>query len=276
MGLEEKLTVNKPYIGITGAISKEHVLDLISSFNGNGINMCSDVVPMLGFLVSYKVLDSGSNPNDKRYLALSAISGLLEVSRDKAFSTIHYNTKRLESLYNEVSKIMEMDGICANNPELGLQLNVVWPLSSEVEKIRVAYPRLKIILQLNKKMMDSGTVDEVVERLVKEYSKMEYLLIDPSGGTGAEFDQGLSIEIYDSLIKHGFNGIIGFAGGLGGENSETTIRNIKNKLGDVTFSVDAEGRLRDKLSEMPKDTILDIDKARSYIEGSARAYLNKL
>ncbi len=267
--------MEKPYVGVTGPASSEEVSGLLDIFKSSGLSHSSRHMPMIGFLVSYKSLEFGYNPGDMRYPKIKDLAGLLSKADGEAFTTIHYNTKTPSHLYDEVRSVLETDGIYDSSVCEGLQINVAWPPKDQVDMIRMKFSDLKTILQLPKSATSDMAVDDIAYRVVHDYPDMEYILIDPSGGRGEEFDVSNSALLYKKLKDVGFSGAIGLAGGLSGDNVSSVIDAVIKTTGSRDFSIDAEGRLRDSFGDKPGESVLNLSKARAYVLNAA-ASLNKL
>src|SRR3989338_5443514 len=114
----------QPYIGITGTVSVDEVEAVISEFNSAGYFLSSSHIPMLGFLVSYKTLN-GLPTENKRYPLIGKVRGLLEHCAGRVLPMIHYNSKEMSTLAEQVSRIF--DGLYQNDFCRALQMNIVWP-----------------------------------------------------------------------------------------------------------------------------------------------------
>jgi phosphoribosylanthranilate isomerase len=265
--------MNKPYLGVSGLVTVKEIKLLVDLFERNGFNIEGSRIPMVGILVSYRSIDLGFNPSSRRYPSLRDIPRLLEATENKTFNTIHFNTKRPEVLHQDIEKLLILEDNYDRGLIHGIQFNLAWPLKEEIDIIKKQYPKLKTIFQLSNYAMENLQLTEVTDRL-NVYPDIDYILIDPSGGKGLGFDLKYSSEIYRNLKRAGFNAIIGFAGGLSGENVAGIILNLKENLNTIAFSIDAEGRLRDKKSDAHGDDDLSPEKVRSYIENSAHAFLD--
>jgi phosphoribosylanthranilate isomerase len=259
---EHKDVGESPYIGVTGLTTLNEVTSTLKYFNAARYKGCLHV-PMLGFLVSYKCLEYGFNPGDRKHPKLRDLSALLsEAKKDtNAFVTIHYYTKNTSQLYEEISKVLKLNDIYERELCDGVQLNSVWPPKEEVLKIKENFPRLKIILQLPGGATNGMSAQQVSNKVKNDYPYVEHVLIDPSGGKGQPFDINRSTEIYNALKSTGFNGNVGFAGGLCGEN----VGAIISMLPSTGISIDAEGGLRDKLSDESGDSVLNLEKVKTYV-----------
>lgn len=266
--------MSKPYVGVTGAVSETEVGKIINFFERSGLDMQGPRVPMNGTLVSYKTLDLGKHPENRRYPPLTEIPKILEATENKTFNTIHFNTKRPEKLSDDLSTVFNLENIYDRGYCHGVQFNVAWPPLEEIDKIRSVYPEIKMILQLSSKATKDMSIEYIVMK-TKDYDTADYVLIDPSGGQGKDFNILHSSSLYKSLREVGVNATIGFAGGLSGENAEKMIKDLKIATGNDMFSVDAEGKLRDKRSEKYGDDDMNMKKVGSYIEAVLKGFFLK-
>jgi phosphoribosylanthranilate isomerase len=263
--------MDKPYVGVTGAVSEAEVMAIVDAFEKNGLTMQSPHMPMNGTLVSYKTLDLGNNPGNRRYPEMKEIPGILAATKNKTFNTIHFNTKRPEVLSSDIKTVMEFGGIYKNGLCQGVQYNVAWPPIDEIDKIRSEYPDLKMILQLSSKATEGMSQKEIVEKAA-EYADTDYVLIDPSCGKGLGFDIEYSVNLYRKLKEGGIKATVGFAGGLSGENVAGVIGDLIARMKTDEFVIDAEGNLRDKITPAYGDDVMNIEKVRKYISAAANGF----
>jgi hypothetical protein len=264
-------SVNKPYFGVTGPGCPEDIELLVKLFEENHFNLEGTHVPMVGILVSQKTVDLGFNPGSRRYPPLLDIPKLLESTNNKTFNTIHFNTKRPEVLHEVVGKILSLKDNYDRGFSHGIQLNIAWPPTEELDIIKSEYPKLKSILQLSRRAIEGLQLKEIVER-VKTYSNLEYLLIDPSCGKGLSLNLGDSSRLFTIFKENGVKATIGFAGGFSGENVAGVIETLKRELGTDEFCLDAEGNLREKRGKAYHDDYLSPKKVSKYVEEAAKAF----
>ncbi len=256
----------KPYIGITGAVNKQEVEDICKEFTEADYTMKSFHLPMLGFLISYKTLNSQPTLN-RRYPNITKLPELLEQADNRVLTMIHYNSGERDSLVEQVSKLF--DGIYSNGLCRAIQLNIVWPDTRQVKTIKDKFPEMKIVFQASHKAMVNKNSAETV-RMIKDYEdSLDYVLIDPSGGRGIEFNIEDSLGLYSELREHVQDLTIGFAGGFNGGNVLDRLRQIIAEIGETNFFIDAEGGLRDKLSDDYGNDLLNIKKVRAYLQASS-------
>lgn len=264
----------RPYIGITGIENSSQLERMIQVFSEKG-----DIphLLMIGGIVSYKTL---IDVKDKPILLMK--SGIREIldelknqpSEDVLFA-LHYFTKPLDEIKPELREkartvvteplsyqIMELveeiyeDYEKLNPPfQIGVQINVSWPDSTDINKIKINYPKLKVILQVSDFfLLDERGIDYNVD----------YFLIDASRGEGVEFNLDEAIRAYNSL-GYGSYFLKGFAGGLSPYTVRGRVNSIREKINTRDFCIDAQGKLRTRGN-------LDMDKVERYLKGAVEAY----
>src|SRR3989339_991795 len=122
--------MTKPYIGITGPVTKQEVRSLVQEFDQAGYSLASSHIPMIGYLVSYKTLN-GQPTENRRYPKVQDLPKLLEATNGKVLTMVHYNTKEQETLASQVGQILTLS--YTSNQCRALQLNVVWPLVNQTK-----------------------------------------------------------------------------------------------------------------------------------------------
>jgi hypothetical protein len=256
----------KSYVGITGPVSAEEVENICNEFHCAGYSMDSPHVPMLGFLMSYKTLNGASTKN-KRYPLADIVPRLLKTTEGRTFNMIHYNSREIDTLSDQVSRIFDgiyEDGLCRS-----MQLNINWPDVGQISKIMDQYPDMKIVFQASHKAMEDMGPKDVASK-IKDYEDIvSYVLIDPSGGRGIPFDLESSVAIYSEIKGQCPSLAIGFAGGFDGNNVNSRLHELIRKTGDSDFCIDAEGGLRDKISSAYGDDLLNIEKVRHYLQSAS-------
>src|SRR3989338_6619340 len=142
-----------------------------------------------------------------------------------------------------------------------------WPEINQIGTIKSTFPKMKIVMQINNMAIKNKTMTEI-EQLLKNYSGLvEYVLVDPSGGIGQDFNIEQCVTIMDSIKKILPNSIVGIAGGLSGNNVYEKINSVSKYIKEP-FSFDAQGKLR---VEVFGDSFLCPNKVKSYIENGCKA-----
>ncbi|HLF54492.1 MAG TPA: hypothetical protein VI612_02120 [Candidatus Nanoarchaeia archaeon] len=256
-----------PYVGVTGIVSTQEVEAVINEFSSAGYSMTSPHIPMLGVLASFKSLNA--QPTSRRYPRIELLPELMRAAAGKAFTAVHYNTSdAIYTLCGQVKKVF--DGIYQGGLCRALQLNVPWPEVRQVGFIRQDMPEMQILLQLSQRAMTGLTPKETAERVKLYGGLLSYVLIDPSGGRGLEFDLQKSLEVYRELREQTPGLTIGFAGGLTGANVEERARLLTAQTETSGVCIDTESGVRDKLSDKPGDDVLNVGKVREYLQGAHR------
>jgi phosphoribosylanthranilate isomerase len=144
----------------------------------------------------------------------------------------------------------------------GFQLNITWPEPKALEryKTRAHFNNKTIVLQCGNKALEVCRNDpiELVMRLQEYEGLIDYVLIDPSGGHGQEFNVPVAMDYFAKLDRLPWLGF-GIAGGLHAGNLDR-LSSLVAEYSD--FSIDAEGRLRDSQDD------LNIEAARAYLQAA--------
>lgn len=267
ISLYEFLEAMKPYVGITGPVSVDETRDICKEFSDSGYSMSGEHIPMLGFLVSYKTL-SGRIVSNRRYPPAREVPELLKATKGKVLTMIHYNSKMVSSLSEQVDYLFK--GIYSTGLCRAMQLNIPWPDTDQVGEIMKKHPEMQIVLQLSQKAMDGKTPQQVAKGVKRYGSSISYTLIDPSGGRGIPFDLEHSVDVFSEVKSQCPDLMIGFAGGFDGTNVAPRLKDIIQQTGEKEFCIDAEGGLRDKVSDAYGDDILNMNKVRAYLQESSK------
>ena len=260
-----------PYIGITGPVTREEVDALCREFADTSNHPAPNQpthLPMLGFLVSYKTLH-GQTTTNRSYPAIEKIPELVAQLPPSVLPMIHYNSREIETLAEQITKIFDA-GMYATGLCRALQLNIVWPDAEQIGEIKNKFPAMRIVFQASQKAMESRTPKEIAEGIQSYGDVFSYVLIDPSSGKGIEFDVEHSLAVYNAVRDKLPNLTVGFAGGFTGENVAERVKQIAQRIGTKDFCIDAEGGLRDKITQEYGDDILNLTKAGAYIRNAAK------
>ncbi len=255
----------KPYVGITGPVTKEEVSLILNAFSDAGYTMHSPHIPMIGYLVSQKTM-LGQDGN-RRYPKFEYLKSLLDHAHNRALTMIHYNTQDRITLVSQVEELfggLYEGGLCR-----ALQLNIVWPAQEHVKEIKDLFPEMEIVFQASAKSMKGLSQKEFVDAVRGYEDSISYVLIDPSGGRGQEFDMGNSLALYQEIATRLPYLTVGFAGGLNWNNTSDKVRSLIEKIGTEDFCIDAEGGLRDKVTDAYGDDILNIEKVKGYLRSAS-------
>jgi len=254
---------NPKYISVTAGKDAEEVNAVLSEFQKAGYSLGQEYTPALGIQISEKTV-KGIKPKNLRFAMFTEVPSLLRIINGKAMPVIHYNTKNLDNLFEQVSNVFESTyDYCKL-----VQINVTFPDVSQLERIKERFNGLRISLQVDYRGMD---LDKVPDKVVSYGDCLDYVLLDPSRGRGDMFDIDDSTSLYLRIKdKRPDYGIV-FAGGFSGDNVEEVLSKIIHKIQTKDFSICAEGKLRDKVSdEHWGQDVLNIEKVRKYLQAVRR------
>jgi hypothetical protein len=255
----------RPYIGVTGLKTAAEVAGLAGACEEAGLlRPGAGHVPMFGFLCSDKRL-ADPEKGGRQSPAVRDLPLLTRYTPNGAIPMIHYHTPNKDGLSGEIRKLFEgplYEGCQA------VQLNQDWPKHGELERILGAFKEIAIVLQVPQRAMEGRTRQEVVS-LARSYTGLvDYVLIDPSGGKGAEFGLDEGAGLLGALAKHLWpTRTAGIAGGFSGGNVRERVMQLTARTGRKDYCIDAQGRLR-----TPDREALDLAKARQYLVQAADAF----
>lgn len=258
-----------PYVGVTGPSSRDEAVAIMDAFEIAGYSCDSHHIPMIGYLVSHKTLNGEHTPN-LRYPSFRTLPGMMDGLQHKALNMVHYNTREQETLADQISEVFSdlyPEGLCR-----ALQLNVVWPDRSQVAEIRHRFPEMKIVFQASRPATEGRSPEEIVNGIAAYGSSLDYVLIDPSGGNSTPFTLPEVLPLYHEIRNRLQGIVVGFAGGFHGMNVRERTLQLLLQTGDAGFCLDAEGGLRDKLSERYGDDLLNMRAVQSYLDETMRSF----
>ncbi len=275
---QEKINIPRPYIGVTGLKTVKDVQELsdiclnegglFGHPKGSGWGHINHV-PMYGFLCSNKRLE---NPlvGGTQSPPIQDLQTLIRLTPNGAIPMIHYFTTNRDKLTDEIKSLFDGPYSLYESCQ-ALQINMDWPSQFEIQAIRRSFPDMQIVLQIPRKAIGGLDSIAITEETKKYDYLVQYVLIDPSGGEGIEFDLNKCISLFIELSEKicGRNIILGVAGGFDGSNVADRIMKIATNLGHAYFCVDAQGKLRTENKES-----LDYSLVRGYIGNAAAGIRN--
>jgi len=251
------------YVSVTAGKNINEVKAVLDGFKTAGYFLDDKLVPAIGIQVSEKSLN-GIKMKNFRFAEFKDIPSFMESIKGNVMPVIHYNTRNLETLSEQISRVFEnIYDDCKF-----LQLNVVFPEVAYIGMIKDRFPDLKISLQVDYRDKD---IDTVIEKLLPYGDCLNYILIDPSIGRGLGFDVEYSTTLYSRIkdIRPDY-GVV-FAGGFSGENVESILNQVIDRVKTKDFSICAEGKLRDKISDdFFGHDILSVEKMDSYLKAAKK------
>jgi len=255
----------KNYISVTAGKDIGEANAILNEFQKAGYSLDRGYAPAVGIQISEKTM-KGIKPNNFRMARFEDVPSLVELVSVRAMPVIHYNTKNLDTLFSQISKAFENS---YSHCKL-VQVNANFPEKSQLEKIKDKFNELKISLQIDYRGLD---LEDAANKIVAYGDCADYILIDPSRGTGHAFDFDSSTDFYLRIKdKRPEYGIV-LAGGFSGDNAEGILGKVIGKIKTKDFSICAEGQLRDRVSdEHWGQDILNIEKMRGYLLAVKRVF----
>lgn len=258
----------KPYIGVTGITRVGDANAIAETFVTSGLTEeASSHRGMIGLLVSQRTLSPNFQGRIK-YPTLEQIRQIFEITKSRAFNTLHYHTYR-SAVAHQLETLLVQNRLYSDRLCQGLQLNIPWPPPAEVEKTRMTFPDLKIILQLGPKVLSENDPESIAANLAPYQELINYVLIDPSGGRGRVFAVN-TIAPTSNRIRDLYPDLpLVFAGGFDGRNVRTRLWLLYQTVGTTNFSIDAEDGLRVQKRDKQSLTPFSIPRARRYVQNAA-------
>lgn len=252
-----------PYIGITGFTEMQQVLNLLHLVRPEtGYRL------MVGLLVSHKTLKGLPAKFPNRYPPLARLNGVF-VDDPRTVNLAHFNSKTREGLADELAIVNDL---CS--PLLqGFQLNMTWPLNSELERAReLCGRRFHYVIQINRNVIEEAGRDPklIAGRLRDSYDPeiATDALIDASGGRARPLDSRFALDCIAAISEACPHTHIGIAGGLHPKMLDRQLSPFRRLPQRV--SIDAEGGLRTSLHGV--DDELDDFLAISYLDQAFGAF----
>ena len=241
---------NVSYTGITGFIDKRdvrQVLDAVSPWTKRKI--------MIGVLASSKTINGELNSNPNRYPTRGQMGNIFE-DNPHALNLIHFSTRNPERLFGDMVRALNLAGPYCH----GLQLNIAWPDPKALGFFKIKANPVTVVLQIGARAFEiiGNSPQKLADKIEKEYKYfIDYVLLDPSGGTGKPFDlEVLGGYLYALEAKQMSFGL-GVAGGL----SPATLHLIAPLIKEFPdLSIDVETGVRDENDH------LDLKLAASFIK----------
>ncbi|MEO7617412.1 MAG: hypothetical protein ABIS59_01070 [Candidatus Saccharibacteria bacterium] len=239
---------NMAYIGITGikTLAESDALARMTRELDFPASHCL----MVGGLASYKGLKLGYVSDPKQYVLPNELNRSF-LRADRLLNIVHYNSK-IEGLSGQLDELLEV----VDRAD-GVQLNIPWPQVSVIRRLREA--STTVILQISSaaSAMLEHDPDRIVDKLAGYEGLIDYVLIDPSGGVGLDFEPDYAAYVLAAFVTSGLSANWGIAGGLG-----------PGRLGVLELlleiypelSWDAQARLR-----TVEGTSLDLAACRQYL-----------
>ncbi|NOS67746.1 MAG: hypothetical protein HOO67_05285 [Candidatus Peribacteraceae bacterium] len=252
-------STHRPYIGVTGFTTAGQIRSAMDAYRSTGI---TSHVLMCGMLADKTMLQGITPPSPRHVTNINTLISLITAATD-AFPVIHYVMFDCEdSFAKDLMSILQP--LADRDLPLAVQLNGT-PTVEEVTLLRSKFPDLTLLYQVRPELLACGSGAVAQELRRHESGTLSYALIDPSCGTGKDFDIPEVMRTYKALRQKVPDIGIGFAGGLDGANAKVRVQEIQEAIGSDDFSVDAEGKLF-------TGDLLDAEKTARYLRAAAGGF----
>jgi len=238
----------KQYIGITGFGHRVEVDSVLEAVD-------TDRLVMVGVLMRGRpgTWDPDFRPN--RHPKPDVLPGIFGPQRN-ALNMLHFTPLPGCDLYEHLCIAQELAGPHCH----GFQLNTPWPDIAALARYKVSsrFRRSTVItLTVQPDALDAvGWDPKRIARKLKDYEGVaDYVLVDPSAGSGEELDVSFICDCLDAITTLMPN--VGHVAG-GGLNADNVVEKLSGLLDEFKVSCDAEGKLR------TKDDRLDIAESIRY------------
>ena len=226
--------MKKPYIGVSGVTRREEADYLLQRVPSG-----TDYILQLGVQMSGGTLRGELNNYPNQFPVREIVSDIFP-AHSRAFNVIHYHSgsRNPEKLLADLEEVVEVGG----NRLHGIQLNMVWPSPEAVFMFKRRHPCRQIILQLNREAMElvSNSPARAAMLVARYENTLDYVLFDPSAGTGLGFDPEEARGYLNALRPLDIG--LGVAGGLG----QGALGNVALLMKESpALSMDAQKRLQD-------------------------------
>ena len=244
------------YFGVAGVMNAAEAADA-RLYPGNGPPTA------IGVLAGLHTLEGNPPHNPHRYPAREVWNDIFAAVPKGHLGFLHYSGPNDETLPAQLDGVLRWAGERCS----GIQLNIAWPVPAAVHGLRISHPKTRIILQVSAKALRiMGDRPALVAEMIRKYGPdIDYILVDPSGGTGRALTEELAVPLLETFRQefgHAFG--LGIAGGFGPYTTDLAGRLMGMYLG---LSVDAEAKLRDGSDR------LDISRAARFLSNLHAHYL---
>ncbi len=256
-----------PYIGITGFMKREQVESVLMD-----LSLPPGYKLMVGGLAhGGHYFDKDGRGEDKKPPRHPKTIDLPKIFIDdeRCLNLIHlhvpdnanYMSDMYVLVYNYI-QICQDAGVRLD----GFQLNMNLPDPEDLFEIRDSNPDLKIVIQLNSKVINRFKTPTSLAKRLRQYAGIaNYLLFDKSAGQGKLLNTDEAneyISAFDELHLPTLFGLV-FAGGLSANNFPELLPFLKWNRAFKPFSFDAEGNLHD-----PETGELSLNRCKNYLKAA--------
>lgn len=228
---------NVPYIGVTDFASHEQVLQAVACIPEH-VNRRLHV----GVMMSYKTLNGIPTQTgwEKIWPDEKGLHNIFQ-PHPKVFNVLHY-ADYAEPDWTTVEHLSQAVRKCGPHVQ-GLQLDMVWPVSSLVHEFKSRFPHIEVVLQIGKQALGKMEVlsRSLDDRMEAYLGCVDYFLIDWGMGTGQPMRVSSVLDyVYVARRVVPYN-MIAVAGGIG-PSTLSSLEKVFAHSKDI--STDMQGQMR--------------------------------
>ncbi len=257
------------YVGLTGVRTPDEAEAAVTIFERNGFVPGASHVGMVGVLTAAERRFAGVREATRQVHDPKVMRDIFAAMRGLVLPMMHVELSKTEgnddTFAAGLARTLEASGVYGADTCRHVQLNG-FPAHAEVKALLRDFPHLRLVFQIRKELVARGG-EAVVRALEPHGDAFSHALIDPSAGTGAEFDIGNAVDLHDLLRRERPDLALGFAGGFSPDNTRQRVASLVTETGNANWSIDVEGRVRD-----PETDALDMARFAAYVAAAAEGF----
>jgi phosphoribosylanthranilate isomerase len=258
----------KPYVGITGIRTPEEAIATADCFERAGFGPGADRQGMIGVLAASRDDYRGFHATTRYPESTHMLPVIFEAVRGRVLPMLHVEIHKTPvnemPFADDIVRILDDSQLYIRDLCMHVQLNG-FPSPVETNILHEEFPGINLVFQIRKELMQQGG-DEILRALDDHGTAFSHALLDPSAGMGTTFDIDRAVKIYFQLRKERPDIDVGFAGGFSPENTESRLALLRSATGNVQWSIDVEGKVRDS------SDALDLHKVDAYVQAAKRGF----
>lgn len=253
----------RPWVGVTDFARSEQTRMMVEHHLVEALHHHVEGRPlMVGVMMGYKTLHGLPTKWENAWVRKEELNKVF-LSYPDTVNTLHYADFDGLSTGEDL-----VDAVTWGGRNLdAVQFDMIWPAPSLLESLRMRFPRLFFILQVNTRAFEmvNNNPGELAVRL-SEYNEVDGIMLDKSMGRGLDLDAEYLRPFVATIVEKLPGLTIGVAGGLGPDTLE-----LLEPLREFfpILAIEARGRLRKSGNSLEP---IDWHLAKRYLS-NALAYL---
>lgn len=251
-----------PYIGVTGVTHPDQIGAILQSLPHRDIV----IRIMAGVLLSNSRISGAEPSQPNRYPPTESIPDIF-FDHPQLLNLIHYRPQPHLPIAEQLDQAYRIAGPHCHGIQINPHPDRNWIAPGQLAHFKRQHPQAHLVYQISPAIIaQSQDNPEQIARTCREYAEScHHFIIDPSGGNRIQMDVRASAAVAQAIINLNPQAEITFAGGLGPLTVAPIVAAIR-KAYPHTFSIDAEGSLRDHHDR------LSIKTATQYVRAALEAF----